>query len=88
MNAVKGQSLKLEDINIGDKVYKSNLDGIYDTYIILINSKLVNNDIYGEIAFIGKELNEQSTEIAFSGQTPCSIYNDKEEFEGNITYDE
>lgn len=49
------KKLKLEDLKIGMRVKDTQLEEIYDTYIILKDAKtLKDGNTLGTIAFIGK----------------------------------
>lgn len=82
------RQLSLKDITLGMEVYESELSTIFDTHIILRDANIVGNDIYGKIAYIGTELNDESDKISLSNKTTYGVYNDKDEIEGNLTYDE
>jgi len=55
---MEGMRLRLEDLQVGDTVTKSSLDNIFNVYITLVDSKVIDGDIIGKIAFIGKELGD------------------------------
>lgn len=80
--------LRLEDLRIGDIVTRSSLDEIYNVYITLVDSRVTEGDIIGKIAFIGRELGAESDRIAEENDNICAIYNDVDEMEGEVTYDD
>lgn len=85
---MQGLKLKLEDLHIGDVVSSSNLEQIYNVYITLVDSKIIDGEIVGRIAFIGQELGEESDYVAETNDNICAIYHDRAEVEGEVTYDE
>ena len=85
---VQGLKLKLEDLHIGDLVSSSSLEEIYNVYITLVDSEIVNGDIIGRIAFIGRELGDEADYVAEQYDNICAIYHDRAEVEGEVTYDE
>lgn len=85
---MQGLKLRLEDLHIGDMVSSSSLEQIYNVYITLVDSKIVDGDIVGRIAFIGQELGEESDYVAEANDNICAIYHDRAEVEGEVTYDE
>ena len=42
----------------------------------------------GKIAFIGKELGDESDRVVEENDNICAIYHDSAEIEGEVTYDE
>ncbi len=85
---MKTTKLKLEDIKIGDIVSETSLRDIYNIYITLVDSKIIGGDIVGKVAYIGKELNAEADRVAEENDHICAIYNDFDEMEGEVTYDE
>ena len=85
---MQGVKLSLEDLHIGDMVSSSSLEEIYNVYITLVGSKIVDGDIVGRIAFIGRELGAESDYVVETNDKICAIYHDKAEVEGEVTYDE
>lgn len=85
---MKTAKLRLEDIKVGDIVSEESLSNIYNTYITLVDSRIVGEDIVGKIAYIGKDLNEESDRAVAENDNICAIYNDIDEVEGEVTYDE
>lgn len=85
---MEGMKLRLEDLRIGDTVAKSSLDNIYNMYITLVDSKVIDGDIIGRIAFIGQELGDESDRIEEENDNICAIYHDSSEIEDEVTYDE
>lgn len=80
--------LRLEDIKVGDIVSETSLSDIYNVYITLVDSKIVGEDIIGRIAYIGRDLNEEADRAVAENDHICAIYNDMDEIEGEVTYDE
>ena len=85
---MEGMRLRLEDLQVGDTVTKSSLDNIFNVYITLVDSKVIDGDIIGKIAFIGKELGDESDRVVEENDNICAIYHDSAEIEGAGTYDE
>ena len=85
---MKSAKLRLEDIRVGDIVSENSLSGIYNVYITLVDSKIVGEDIVGRIAYIGRDLNEEADRAVAENDNICAIYNDIDEMEGEVTYDE
>ena len=85
---MKSAKLSLEDIRVGDIVSENSLSGIYNVYITLVDSKIVGEDIVGRIAYIGRDLNEEADRAVAENDNICAIYNDIDEVEGEVTYDE
>jgi hypothetical protein len=85
---MEGMRLRLEDLQVGDTVTKSSLDNIFNVYITLVDSNVIDGDIIGKIAFIGKELGDESDRVVEENDNICAIYHDSAEIEGEVTYDE
>ena len=85
---MKSAKLRLEDIRVGDIVSENSLSGIYNVYITLVDSKIVGEDIVGRIAYMGRDLNEEADRAVAENDNICAIYNDIDEVEGEVTYDE
>lgn len=85
---MEGLKLRLEDLHIGDTVSGSSLDQIYNVYITLVDSRIIDGDIVGKVAFIGRELGEESDHVVEANDNICAIYHDRAEVEGEVTYDE
>ena len=49
---------------------------------------VIDGDIIGKIAFIGKELGDESDRVVEENDNICAIYHDSAEIEGEVTYDE
>lgn len=80
--------LSLDNLRIGMVVRQSSLSQIFDTYITLVDSKLIDGDIEGTVAYIGDDLNDESDRISMENDGICAIYNSRDEYEGEVTYDE
>lgn len=78
------ETLTLSDIKIGMKVYKEQLSGIYDTWIILYKPKTETMEEDGIIGYIGEETNEESAALYNENNIIIPIYNDSIEQEGDI----
>lgn len=85
---MKSAKLRLEDIRIGDIVSEASLSDIYNVYITLVDSKIVGEDIVGRVAYIGKDLNAEADRAVAENDNICAVYNDIDEVEGEVTYDE
>lgn len=77
---------KLSELKVGMQVVnKSQLDNVYDTWIIL--TKHQKDSVY-TIEFIGKETNAESDKLFKQGKQVCPVYNNSLELEGDIYYEE
>ena len=85
---MKPAKLRLEDIRIGDIVSEASLSDIFNVYITLVDSKIVGEDIVGRVAYIGKDLNAEADRAVAENDNICAVYNDIDEVEGEVTYDE
>ena len=85
---MKPAKLRLEDIRIGDIVSEASLSDIFNVYITLVDSKIVGEDIVGRVAYIGKDLNAEADRAEAENDNICAVYNDIDEVEGEVTYDE
>ena len=85
---MKSAKLRLEDIRIGDIVSEASLSDIHNVYITLVDSRIVGEDIVGKVAYIGKDLNAEADRAVAENDNICAIYNDIDEVEGEVTYDE
>mgnify|MGYP000597321700 CR=1 FL=1 len=81
-------SLKREDIHIGMEVMASSLRDILDTYITLVDSVWQDGDVFGRIAFIGSEITPEADRVSEENSNVFAIYNARDEYEGEVTYDE
>lgn len=78
----------LDDLMLGMEVSAAQLKNVYDTHIVLIDSRVIENDICGKIGFIGKELNNESDKLNRPDTVVADIYNSKSDAEDDVTYDE
>ena len=83
---ITDKKLELKDLYIGMEIRdKNQLDGIYDTWIMLVKNKRSDADTIG---FIGRETNEESDRLFTQNRIICPVYNDSMELEGDIYYEE
>lgn len=75
------------DFNFPSPHFLTNTN-IFNVYITLVDSKVIDGDIIGKIAFIGKELGDESDRVVEENDNICAIYHDSAEIEGEVTYDE
>jgi len=76
----------LSDLKVGMEIqHVSQLDNIYDTWIILV--KQDKKSPY-KVGFIGKETNAESDKLYTKSNIICPIYNDSIELEGDIYFEE
>lgn len=68
------KQLTLSDLQIGMKVRFEQLQNIYDTWILVEESKVGSED--GIVRFIGKHPNSESQAILEEGKPIGCIYND------------
>lgn len=78
--------LKLQDLKKGMTVRFDQLTDIYDVWI-LVEEEAVNSD-HGIIRFIGKEPDSESQAILEEGKPIGCIYNDSEQLEEDVYFDE
>jgi hypothetical protein len=78
------EPIKLSELKIGMKVFKEQLAGIYDTWIILYRPKNVDMQEDGIVGFIGSETNEESDALYNGENIITPVYNDSIELEGDI----
>lgn len=76
----------LEDIRVGMMATKESLSNIYDTWIFLVYDRI--DDIVGRIAYIGKETTKESDRILRNSKMVTPIYNDSDELNEDIYYEE
>lgn len=67
--------LKVDDLYIGKRVYISQLNGIFNTLILLTECREVEDDIIGTVAYIGNTWGNNSVR----GARICIVYNEKSE---------
>ncbi|MCM1542120.1 MAG: hypothetical protein NC121_12795 [Blautia sp.] len=76
----------LEEIREGMKIQdRSQLDNIYDTWIIMYKNP---GDTEYIIGFIGTETNSRSDALYDKGYTICPVYNDSIDISGDVYYEE
>lgn len=80
------EKLKLQDLKVGMHIKFNQLTDILDTWI-LVEEKAVGAD-GGIIRFIGKEPNSISQAILEEGKPIGCIYNDSEQLEEDVYFDE
>lgn len=78
----------VSDLKVGMYVSEQELSGIWDMHIVLTDTSIRNNVIFGKIGFIGKELNEESDALNKLNTTIADIYNSKIDTEDDIIYEE
>ncbi len=79
------KQLEIGDLEIGMKVSTNQLNNIYDTYIILGDSTIVEGNIVGTIVFIGEKIDDSISEIRSKYTHIASVYNESTE-SGDETY--
>ena len=81
---ITDKKLELKDLYIGMEIRdKNQLDGIYDTWIMLVKNK--RSDAY-TIGFIGRETNEESDRLFTQNRIICPVYNDSMELELSLIH--
>ena len=76
----------LSEIYEGMKIQsRSQLDNIYDTWIILVKE---TEEMEYTIGFIGEKTNKKSDELYKKGYIICPVYNDSIDNNGDIYYEE
>lgn len=76
----------LSELRVGMQIKdKSQLDNIYDIWVILVKKP---NDTMYTIGFIGKDTNEESDKLYTQENQICPVYNDSIELEEDIFYEE
>lgn len=71
----------LEELEIGMKVYKNQLNKIKDTYIILTDVINTEQGLYGTIAFVGEDIPNDVKKLRDRGTPMTCVYNLSEEYE-------
>jgi len=81
--------LTLKDLKIHDIVKVSQLDNIYDTYMLLLNSKLLpSGDVEGELVYFGDGDTEEYNQWFFTDEAITPLYFDSAEYIDGLVYDE
>lgn len=78
----------LAELKLGMQVRKSQLSEILDTYVVLTNTSIIENDIIGKIEFIGEEITEEVAKLRSPKVAITTIYNNSTEIGDNITIDD
>lgn len=86
LNNIKQYSVN--ELKVGMYVSEQELSGIFDIHIVLTDTSINNNTIFGKIGFIGKELNEESDALNELNTGVADIYNSKIDTEDDIIYEE
>lgn len=88
MNSIANRKYQLEDLKIGMKVKESELNEIYDTHMMLENSKLLmDGDVEGILIFFG-DSQEEYTKIFMQNRRITPLYFDSAELVEGVVYDE
>ena len=81
--------LTIKDLRKHDIVKVSQIDTIYDTYMLLINSRMLpDGDIEGEIVYFGDGESDEYNNWFFKDTPLTPLYFDKAEMLGEVFYDE
>jgi hypothetical protein len=89
MTSALTKKYTISELHVGMVVRESELSNILDTYFIIINSKIVNeNDIEGELAYIGNG-KDGNFKKWFEQDIPITpLYFSSEDAEDGVVYDE
>lgn len=86
MSAIANRKYSLEEISEGMKIQdRSQLDNIYDTWIIMYKKP---EDTEYIIGFIGAETDSRSDALYNKGYIICPVYNDSIDISGDVYYEE
>lgn len=89
MATVQASILSINDLFKGMKVRASQLSQIFGQHIILTNPDLMpDGDIEGVIGYIGESLDDESDGFNGQGVPIAHIYNDADEKDGEVYFDE
>lgn len=80
--------LSLEELKIGETVYKQQLREIYDTYIILTQVENTDNGLMGKIGFIGTEITDEASKLRSSTIPITCVYNESQELDDRFVYED
>lgn len=85
---MKNKRYKLEDLKVGMWIYESELYDICGTHVVLIHSKEVDDDIYGQIGFIGKDITSEVSALNKAENLLIyDYYQSEADSEGEIIYE-
>lgn len=88
MNQTVSKKYKLEDLQVGMTVKLSEINEIYDTHMMLENSKLLaNKDVEGMLILIGND-QEEYTKLFMQKRRLTPVYFSSEELVDGVVYDE
>lgn len=83
------KKLSLSELKIGMTVCVSQLSNILDTCMILIDTKLLeDNDVQGTLAYFGKGETEEYTRWFTQEKAITPVFFDSAELEDGVVYDE
>lgn len=81
--------LKISDLKKDMTVRTSQLRNIYDTYMILTDSKLLqDNDVEGKLVYFGDGNSEEYTKWFFQNKAITPIFYDSAEYVDGVESDE
>lgn len=84
------QRLRLEDLRNGMRVNSEQLSDIYNIHFILIDPRISDDgsSIDGELAWFGRELNNDSEQFNQEDVNIACIYNTDDTSDGEIYYED
>lgn len=82
------KKLMEEDVKVGMRVSDKQLSNIYDKLIILVNTKDIGMETFGDVAYIGNDVPDNIIKIRESTGEIMSIFNDLDEARDEVVYDE
>lgn len=86
MSTTYNKKYTISEIYEGMKIQnRSQLDNIYDTWIILVRKP---EEIEYTIGFIGEKTNDRSDALYKNENIICPVYNDSIDIDGDIYYEE
>ena len=81
--------LTIKDLKKHDIVKVSQLNTIYDTYMLLLNSTLLpSGDVEGELVYFGDGNTEEYNNWFFTNNSITPLYFDSAEYVDGVVYDE
>lgn len=81
--------LTLADLKKGEIVRESQLNEIYDTCMLLLNSKLLpDGDVEGELIYFGDSDSDEYNNWFFTGNAITPLYFESAECINGVVYDE
>lgn len=88
VNRYMSKKYKKSELKLGMQVKLSEIDHILDTHIILLDTKLIdNNDLIGELVYIGDGKDKESDKWFKQSRPITPLYFSSESLRDDISYD-